>query len=64
MTTKGITFNEAALLYCILGEPDDTGGRTYPTVEDAISYMIPSKKNAKKINPKVEVEYTQLTLGL
>ena len=64
MAAKRITFNEAALLYCILGEPDDMGGRTYPTVEDAISYMIPSKKNAPKKESKVEVEYTQLTLGL
>lgn len=60
---QGLTFNEAALLYCILGEPDDMGGRKYPSIEDAISYMVPPKKNVRSKDLTVE-EYTQLTLTL
>lgn len=60
---EGLTFNEAALLYCILGETDDMGGRNYPSVEDAISYMFPQKKTVRSKDLTVE-EYTQLTLTL
>ena len=37
----GLSLNDAALLYCILGEPDPADGesRIYPTVEEALAYM-------------------------
>lgn len=37
----GLSLNDAALLYCILGEPDPMGSdlRIYPTVEEALTYM-------------------------
>lgn len=37
-----LTTGEAALLYCILGEPDpnDKSKRRYPTIKESINYMM------------------------
>lgn len=37
-----LTTGEAALLYCILGEPDpkDKTKRRYPTIKESINYMM------------------------
>lgn len=50
---KGLTANEAAFLFCVIGEP----GGIYPSVDEAIRYFNPpkySKKKEKKL-PHLEV---------
>ena len=58
-----LTLNEAALIYCIVGSPGVTEeNRNYPTVEEAINYMIPPKKKQKKNSVVKEVVYEQMKL--
>lgn len=63
---KGITFNEAAFLYCILGSPESITGRLeYPTVEEAVDYFFSNSNSKKKaVPPKREerLEYIQLSM--
>lgn len=58
---KGITFNEAALLYCILGEKVN-GEVRYPTINESLSYMfspsstkVPTEKKSIKRMTKTQV---------
>jgi len=64
----GLTLNDAALLYCILGEPDpqDRNFRIYPTVEEALTYMRtgnrPKASREQETQKEAEpVVYEQLT---
>lgn len=64
----GLTLNDAALLYCILGEPDpnDRNARVYPTVDEALAYMRPKKRSGSSVNSETKkteesVVYEQLT---
>lgn len=41
---KGLTANEAAFLFCVIGEP----GGIYPSVDEAIRYFNPPKYSKKK----------------
>ncbi len=41
---KGLTTNEAAFLFCVIGEP----GGIYPTVDEAIRYFHPPKYPKRK----------------
>lgn len=62
---KGITFNEAAFLYCILGSPESITGRLeYPTVEEAVDYFFSNSKKKAAPAPKREerLEYIQLSM--
>lgn len=62
---KGITFNEAAFLYCILGSPESITGRLeYPTVEEAVDYFFSNSKKKAEPAPKREerLEYIQLSM--
>lgn len=62
---RGITFNEAALLYCILGERVN-GEVHYPSINEALSYMFSSsspktpteKKNVKRMK---KTQVTQIS---
>lgn len=63
----GLSLNDAALLYCILGEPDPMGSdlRIYPTVEEALTYMRTGNrpKTGRKQEKQEEAEpvvYEQL----
>lgn len=62
---KGITFNEAAFLYCILGSPESITGRLeYPTVEEAVDYFFSKSKKKTEPAPQREerLEYIQLSM--
>lgn len=55
---KGLTFNEAAMIYCILGEPDGK----YPSVDEALSYMLKSPRKPVEKKQKQEIVYEQMEL--
>ena len=43
-TNDPLSVGECALLYCVLGEPAKNGGRYYPGIDEALSYIKYGKK--------------------
>lgn len=61
---KGMTLNEAAFLYCVLGSPEGiTGQLEYPTVEEAVDYFFSKSKKTKPAPQREErLECIQLSM--
>ncbi len=51
---KGLTVNDCALILCIIGTPNKSGGKLYPTVEESLNYMMGKTNSVFK---EEETEY-------